>query len=168
MEFVAQAVSNTRKCLYSLHQIQHLQASDCKWCGCLQWKCTRPGRGTVCYGTCCPHETDGCCLGTKDPQAEGNMCDFSVSTVWAKTLKLNALFKNLFLLQRRCNWSWRRLALVCPWWFVSEHDKDCPDRIGLHLSVYPTREEGDCLGSNIISLRSSNILMCLQHGKLVS
>lgn len=36
----------------------------------------------------------GCFLGTKDPQAEGNVCAFSVSTVSAKTLRLDALFKN--------------------------------------------------------------------------
>lgn len=58
VEFRAQLVPNPRKCLYSLHQIgllfflgEHLQVSDCKWCGCLQWRCMRPSRGTVCYGT---------------------------------------------------------------------------------------------------------------------
>lgn len=101
VEFRAQLVPNPRKCLYSLHQIgllmflgEHLQVSDCKWCGCLQWRCMRPSRGTVCYGTCFPHRTHECSLGTRDPQTEGNACGFSVSTVWAKTLGLNALFRN--------------------------------------------------------------------------
>lgn len=111
-------------------------------------------------------------LGHKGP-TEGNMFGFCVSTVWAKILRLNGLERSglwslpRFLLQRRYNWSWRRLALVYRWWFASEHHTDCPDRFGFHLSVYPTREEEDgTLGSNIISLKSSNNLLCLQHGKL--
>lgn len=97
VEFRAQLVPNPRKCLYSLHQIGLLffweniyrsqTVNGVAACSGGAWDQAEAQSAMA-------HRTHGCSLGTRDPQTEGNVCGFSVSTVWAKTLGLNALFRN--------------------------------------------------------------------------